>query len=210
MLKIMAMQFELALDMTIDFTLALTRFAKRVTGRALFMMEMATGHHDVAHDLVQESLMTLYTHYLDRAADEWTPLFYTILNNKLMDWRRREQRKNKLFSLLPKFRGGDDDHEIDPLELIADDKQIDPQDLWASNSNLEQIKSAIGLLPLRQQQAFVLRAWEELDTRTTAQIMQCSEGSVKTHYSRAIAALKQSLTHLQTEDEYETPIRQFQ
>jgi len=210
MLKTKALRFELALEMTIDFTLALTRFAKRVTGRALFMMEMATGHHDVAHDLVQESLMTLYTHYLDRAADEWTPLFYTILNNKLMDWRRREQRKNKLFSFLPKFRAGDDDYEIDPLELIADDKQIDPQDHWSSNTDLEQIKNAIAQLPLRQQQAFVLRAWEELDTRTTAQIMQCSEGSVKTHYSRAIAALKHALTHLQTEDEYETPIRQIQ
>lgn len=170
------------------------RFAEQVSGRALVMMEMATQHHDVARDLVQEALISLAQRYLDRPQDEWIALFYGILNRRLMDWRRQEIRRSKLFAWFkPPAHQQEDELDVDPLHLIADEQQVDPSELLAAADDLERVQAAIAQLPARQQQAFLLRAWENLDVRTTAQAMQCSEGSVKTHYFRAIEALRANL-----------------
>jgi RNA polymerase sigma-70 factor (ECF subfamily) len=169
-------------------------FMQDVTGRALVMMENATqGQQGIAMDLVQEAFISLHKSYADKEIDEWYPLFYTILNNKLQDWRRKEARRAQPFSLFKKISLDDDSEEI--LE-IEDQQQLNPFDTLDQAVTIEEIQQAIRQLPVRQQQAFMLRAWEGFDTQTTAQIMNCSEGSVKTHYHRAIQGLRTALAHL--------------
>ena len=175
----------------------LTLFIQQVSGRALMMMESATSQHDVARDLVQESFISLYQHYASRPSSEWVPLFYTILNNRLMDWRRQETRKNKRFGWFKPTLV--EDTELDASLLIEDEQNIDPADFISKEHTLQEIQKAIARLPTRQQQAFMLRAWQNLDTKTTASIMDCSEGSVKTHYHRAIQTLRAHLSQFNPE-----------
>lgn len=174
--------------------LRLKNFMNEVTGRALVMMESATqGHHGIAMDLVQEAFISLHKSYSDKTTDEWYPLFYTILNNKLQDWRRKEARRAQPFSFFKKVSLDDDD--IEQLDIV-DESTPNPFDFLDQALSAEEIQEAIAQLPTRQQQAFMLRAWEGFDTKTTAQIMSCTEGSVKTHYHRAIQALRLSLSHM--------------
>lgn len=169
-------------------------FMREVTGRALVMMESATqGHNGIAMDLVQEAFISLHKSYAEKSTDEWYPLFYTILNNKLQDWRRKESRRAFPFSL---FKKSDLDSDEDEMMEIVDESTPNPLHFLAQELAVEEIQNAISKLPVRQQQAFMLRAWEGFDTSTTAEIMQCSEGSVKTHYHRAIQGLRSSLSHL--------------
>lgn len=169
-------------------------FMREVTGRALVMMESATqGHNGIAMDLVQEAFISLHKSYAEKSTDEWYPLFYTILNNKLQDWRRKESRRAFPFSL---FKKSDLDSDEDEVMDIVDESTPNPLQFLAQELAVEEIQHAISKLPVRQQQAFMLRAWEGFDTSTTAEIMQCSEGSVKTHYHRAIQGLRNSLSHL--------------
>ena len=172
----------------------LKNFMQDVTGRALVMMESATqGQHGIAMDLVQEAFISLHKSYADKATDEWYPLFYTILNNKLQDWRRKEARRASPFSLFRKVSLDSDDEEA--MDVV-DESTPNPLQFLDQALAVEEIQDAISRLPVRQQQAFMLRAWEGFDTQTTAQIMDCSEGSVKTHYHRAIQGLRSSLAHL--------------
>ena len=171
----------------------LKNFMQEVTGRALVMMESATQNQQgIAMDLVQEAFISLHKSYSDRSTEEWYPLFYTILNNKLQDWRRKEARRANPFSLFKKINLDDDEEIID----VVDESTPNPFDFLDQEVTMEEIQAAINQLPVRQQQAFMLRAWEGFDTMTTAQIMDCSEGSVKTHYHRAIQGLRIALEHL--------------
>ncbi len=172
----------------------LKNFMQDVTGRALVMMESATqGQHGIAMDLVQEAFISLHKSYADKATEEWYPLFYTILNNKLQDWRRKEARSAQPFSWFKKISLDDDD--VEQLDIV-DEQALNPAEFLDQAVTVEEIQAAIAGLPVRQQQAFMLRAWEGFDTQTTAQIMNCTEGSVKTHYHRAIQALRKSLAHM--------------
>ncbi|TCM59725.1 RNA polymerase sigma-70 factor (ECF subfamily) [Acinetobacter calcoaceticus] len=169
-------------------------FMQDVTGRALVMMESATqGQNGIAMDLVQEAFISLHKAYADKSTEEWYPLFYTILNNKLQDWRRKEARRASPFSL---FRKSNLDSDDDEVMDIVDESTPNPLMFLDQALAVEEIQAAISQLPARQQQAFMLRAWEGFDTQTTAQIMNCSEGSVKTHYHRAIQGLRTMLSHL--------------
>ena len=169
-------------------------FMQDVTGRALVMMESATqGHNGIAMDLVQEAFISLHKSYAEKSTDEWYPLFYTILTNKLQDWRRKEARRAQPFSLFKKVSLDDDD--VEQLDIV-DEQALNPAEFLDQAVTVEEIQAAIAGLPVRQQQAFMLRAWEGFDTQTTAQIMNCTEGSVKTHYHRAIQALRNSLAHM--------------
>lgn len=172
-------------------------FMQEVSGRALVMMENACqGQQDIAMDLVQEAFISLHQSYPDKPTDEWYPLFYTILNHKLLDWRRKEARRTQRFGWLRLNPLADEDEEFD----IPDQSLVEAGDLIDSELTVEEIYQAIQSLPVRQQQAFMLRAWEGFDTATTAKIMDCSEGSVKTHYHRAIQSLKNTLAHLNIHD----------
>lgn len=172
-------------------------FMQEISGRALVMMENAChGQRDIAMDLVQEAFIALHQHYPDKPMEEWYPLYYTILNHKLLDWRRKEARRTQRFGWLRLNPLSDEDEEID----IPDESQVEPSIRLAQAATAEEIHAAVQALPVRQQQAFMLRAWEGFDTATTAEIMACSEGSVKTHYHRAIQSLKTTLAHLDSND----------
>ncbi|RKG32641.1 RNA polymerase sigma factor [Acinetobacter tianfuensis] len=172
----------------------LKNFMHEVTGRALVMMESATHNQQgIAMDLVQEAFISLHKSYADKSTEEWYPLFYTILNNKLQDWRRKEARRAQPFSFFRKVSLDDDEFEV---QDVVDESTPNPFEFLSQAVTADEIQDAIAQLPVRQQQAFTLRAWEGFDTQTTAQIMNCTEGSVKTHYHRAIQGLRAALSHL--------------
>jgi RNA polymerase sigma-70 factor (ECF subfamily) len=158
------------------------------------MTRLATGDADEALDIVQDSMLYLAKKYPQHNEAEWRPLFYRILQNKIKDWYRKKKTISRWRVWLG--MGNNNDDERDPLDTIADPKGITPENATEAGTLRAMIYNALAGLPLRQQQAFLLRAWEEFDTRETAVIMNCSEGSVKTHYSRAISHLKKSLEGL--------------
>lgn len=166
---------------------ALNAFLTAVERRAFRMAEFATHNPDDALDIVQDSMFKLVERYRDRPEAEWGPLFQTILQSRITDWYRRQSLRRRLFGWL---KPSDDEDEGDILETIADDDALDPAEQLALSRDSEALLAGIARLPLRQQQAFLLRAWEQLSVEDTARAMGCSEGSVKTHYFRALKALR--------------------
>ena len=158
--------------------------------RAFLKARFATGNADDAHDIVQDAMLQLVRSYASRGEPEWGPLFHTILQSRISDWRRRSKVRNRLRVW---FGGRDGDDESDPLQNIADDRSPDPPAQLKDQQAMEVLEVAIRKLPPRQQQAFLLRVWDGLDVAQAARTMKCSEGSVKTHYSRAVHALREQL-----------------
>ncbi len=150
------------------------------------MAEIAVGNREEALDIVQDSMLALVQKYAARPCEEWTPLFYRILQSKIRDWYRKSKTRSKWMSFL-NFRQQDDDSETGNLiDAVADPVASEPSQTVADNISIDTLETAIHALPLRQQQAFLLRSWEGLSVSETALAMKCSEGSIKTHYSRAL------------------------
>jgi RNA polymerase sigma-70 factor (ECF subfamily) len=166
----------------------LERFLAGVEKRAYRMARIATSNSDDALDIVQDAMLKLVEKYADRPESELGPLFHCIMQSRIRDWYRRSSVRNRLRSWL-----GSDDDEEDALQLVADPAGRSPEEIVAARDGIEALDAALQTLPLRQQQVFLLRAWEGLDVRDTARAMNCAEGSVKTHYSRALAALRVKL-----------------
>ncbi|MCG8416181.1 MAG: RNA polymerase sigma factor [Pseudomonadales bacterium] len=164
-------------------------FLKSVQSRAFRIAQLATGNQEDALDLVQEAMFKLVEKYSDREEAEWTPLFYRILTSRINDWYRRTGVRNK-------YRGwlsSDDEIGEDPIQTAPDQFGQQPEKESELDEGMVKLQSALQKLPQRQQQAFLLRAWEGLDVKQTAAAMSCAEGSVKTHYSRAIHFLREQL-----------------
>lgn len=176
---------------TLEETRALDRFLAGVERRAFRTAQIATGHDDEALDLVQEAMLKLVERYGARDEAEWGPLFHRILQSKIRDWYRR----TKVRSRWRLWLGRDDDggEAADPLEAIADTTMPTAEHQLKTKEASAALDVALRTLPLRQQQAFLLRAWEELDVAQTAAAMGCSQGSVKTHYFRAVHTLRKLL-----------------
>jgi len=170
---------------------ALDRFLAGVERRAFRMAQVATGDADEAMDLVQDAMLKLVQQYGERKEVEWGPLFHTILQSRIRDWYRRAKVRNRWRAWFS--RREDDTEQDDPLESVADTGSLLSDEQLAQKRALAALDQALRTLPFRQQQAFILRAWEELDVAQTATAMRCSEGSVKTHYFRAVRALRQLL-----------------
>jgi RNA polymerase sigma-70 factor, ECF subfamily len=167
-------------------------FLRSIERRGFLMARVALGNDDDALDVLQDTMMRLVQRYAKRPPAEWRPLFYRMLHNRITDTYRRRSLNARLFGWLG--RGNtDEDAEQDLIEQIADPAVGDPARLLASADSAEAISAAVAGLPPRQQQAFMLRCWEGLSTADTANAMGCTEGSVKTHYSRAIHALREKL-----------------
>ncbi len=175
--------------MSLD-TYKLEQFLKQVEKRAYRMAYIATSNVDDALDIVQDAMMVLATKYAGRSEEEWPPLFYRILQNKIRDFYRRQKVRNIFHNW---FSSDDEDIIEDPIQTIADDKVHDPVRKISAEKEVLELEQALQTLPVRQQQTFLLRAWEGLDVKQTAQAMGITTGSVKTHYSRALQALKKEL-----------------
>ena len=176
---------------TLDRNQALDRFLAAAERRAFRMAQIATGDADEAMDLVQDAMLKLVQRYGARDEAEWGPLFHTILQSRIHDWYRRAKVRNRWRAW---FRRREDDTEQDdPLESVPDTCSLLSDEQLVQKRAMAALDEALRTLPLRQQQAFILRAWEELDVAQTAAAMRCSEGSVKTHYFRAVRALRQLL-----------------
>ena len=160
--------------------------------RAFVMARVATKDADVALDIVQDAMIKLVSKYSNKQSHEWAPLFYRILQSRINDWHRRQKVRNRW----RRFLGQNNDDEgfrDSALENHSVKEDQLPEDGISSLEFSESLEIAVGNLPLRQQQAFMLRAWEECSTAETSEIMNCSQGSVKTHYSRALASLRKNL-----------------
>jgi len=153
------------------------------------MAQFATGNRDEALDIVQDAMLALARHYSRRDAEEWGPLFHRILQSRIRDWYRRRRTQNRWLAWL----GANDDNDEDPLAALPDPAARRPEEQLGHTRAGTALEAALGALPLRQQQAFLLRAWEGLDVAATAAAMGCSQGSVKTHYSRAVHTLRDQL-----------------
>lgn len=167
----------------------LDRFLADVERRALRIAEIGVRNRDDALDIVQDSMFRLVQRYGDRPASEWTPLFYRILNNGVRDWYRRQSVRRRVLVVV----GRSPDDGIDPVSEAPDPAGRTPDDQLAAAQAMDQLERALGRLPARQREAFMLRTFEGLDTATTASAMGVTEGSVKTHYFRALAALREAL-----------------
>ncbi len=156
--------------------------------RAFHLARIATGNEQDALDIVQEAMITLVQRYAGRDEHEWGPLFHRILQNRIRDWYRRSKVRNRL-----RVWFGQAEDEDDPLENQPAPSGAGPLGELEAGRFGAELERALGRLPNRQQQAFLLRVWEGLSVEETAQAMGCSTGSVKTHYSRAVHTLREQL-----------------
>ena len=169
----------------------LNRFLKEVEKRALRIAESVGRNCDDAMDLVQEAMIKLVRNYADRPNDEWTPLFYRILQNGVRDWHRRQAVRNRVMVWFGRSTGDDDERDL--IASAPDPAGRTPEENLQSHEAMESLELAVAALPRRQKEAFMLRTFEGLDVAGTAVAMGCSQGSVKTHYSRAIHSLRETL-----------------
>ena len=141
--------------------------------------------------------MKLAMHYGDKPVAELPMLFQRILSNCTLDWFRRQKTRTALFSNMSDFESAGDDGEFDLLETLNTLNHSDQTESAETSTQraqtLRQIENEIQALPERQREAFLMRYWEELDVAETAAAMGCSQGSVKTHCSRAVLALSKAL-----------------
>ncbi len=175
----------------------LSDFLKSVEKRAFKRTVYAVRSDDAALDIVQDAMIRLSERYADRPAAELPLLFQRILSNATMDWFRREKVRNAVLQNLSDFESPDDDGDFDLLETLhVLDGSGGTESAAESVSRtqiLALIETEVAALPARQREAFLLRYWEEFDVAETAEAMGCSEGSVKTHCSRAVHALAKAL-----------------
>ena len=176
---------------------ALADFLKSVEKRAFKRTAFTVRDDESALDIVQDAMIRLAEKYADRPPAEWPMLFQRILSNATMDWFRRQKVRNAVLTSVEDLESGDEDASFDLLEYLESDDESTGTESAADAAYRSQvmaiIESEISELPARQREAFLLRYWEDLDVAETAQAMGCSEGSVKTHCSRAVHALAQAL-----------------
>ena len=172
-----------ASDASLRATMTLEAFLAAIEGRAFRFAELGLRHREDALDAVQDAMLKMLG-YRDKPPTEWTPLFWSILRNRMIDLQRRS-----LFRLRWLQPGNDRDGEtIDWADAgPGPSRRHDGREAWS------RIREALRQLPARQREAFTLRVLEDLDVAATAAAMGCSEGSVKTHLSRARVALQKQL-----------------
>ncbi|MFS8064098.1 MAG: RNA polymerase sigma factor [Luteimonas sp.] len=162
---------------------SLERFLSGISARAFRFAELGLRHRDDALDAVQEAMMKMLG-YRERPSAEWTPLFWSILRSRIIDMQRR--RLFRLQWLSPAAHGDQD-------AVDWTDDAPGPARIHDGREGYARMADALAALPRRQREAFTLRIFEDLDVATTARVMACSEGSVKTHLSRAREALQRQL-----------------
>ncbi|MGB4811888.1 MAG: RNA polymerase sigma factor [Methylophilaceae bacterium] len=173
----------------------LSNFLETVERRAFKQTAYAVRDDHAALDIVQDAMLKLAEKYGEKPVEELPMLFQRILQNTMRDFWRRQKVRNLWTTLLSSFGSNhEDNEERDPLETIdVEDDSDEPSVQLERNQTIKIIENALEKLPARQREAFVLRYWEEMDVAETAAMMGCSDGSVKTHCSRAVRALAVAL-----------------
>jgi len=179
-------------EASLDAAETLDHFLASVERPAFRIAQMALRDRDDALDVVQDAMLHLARSYGHRPGAEWRPLFYRILYNGIRDKQRRRTVRSRLFGLLPGSRADENEPREDPLERVADGAP-GPDRLLMADQAMQRLETAVAALPARQQEAFALRCLQGMDVAETATAMGCSEGSVKTHYFRALQSLRATL-----------------
>jgi RNA polymerase sigma-70 factor (ECF subfamily) len=161
--------------------ISLNGFLMTVEKKAYNMALISTANREEALDIVQDAMFKFASHYADKATEQWKPLFYRIVQNLIMDWHR----KQKVRRIMTFWR--EEDNTTEPWLASINDC---PEYSLQQNQNAHTALSTLHELPVKQQQCFLLRAWEGLSVKETAKAMNCSEGTIKTHFSRASSKLK--------------------
>lgn len=174
----------------------LSDFLASVERRAFKQAMFAIRDEDSALDIVQDAMFKLADKYAHKPLEELPMLFQRILQNVIRDFYRRSKVRSTWTTLLSSFVGGEDE-DTDPLETLAGDTESKlnetPHGAFEQSQTLTVIETEIAKLPARQREAFLMRYWEDMDIAETAAAMGCSEGSVKTHCSRATHTLAAAL-----------------
>jgi RNA polymerase sigma-70 factor (ECF subfamily) len=176
-------------ETTLEQTADLDAFLRQVESSAFRMALISVRDRDEALDIVQDAMLKLATRYAGKDPAEWKPLFYRILKNRIRDWARRRVVRQRIMSF---FSAGDGGH-IDPIAEAPGPTSDDPAAGAQSGEAMAALEAALGSLSERQRDAFMLRNFENLDVSQTALVMGVSDGSVKTHYSRAVTRLRELL-----------------
>ncbi|MDR7308516.1 RNA polymerase sigma-70 factor (ECF subfamily) [Rhodoferax saidenbachensis] len=175
----------------------LSDFLKSVERRAFKRSVYHVRNDEAALDIVQDSMMKLAEHYGHKPVEELPMLFHRILSNCTLDWFRRQKTHNALFSNMGDFESSQEDGDFDLLETLhassAPEQNESTETQTERAQTLLSIEEEILQLPTRQREAFLMRYWEDMDVAETAAAMGCSQGSVKTHCSRAVHALGAAL-----------------
>jgi RNA polymerase sigma-70 factor (ECF subfamily) len=176
---------------------ALNQFLAGVELKAFKIAQSALRHEHDALDAVQDAMLQLTRAYANRPAEEWRPLFYRILENRIRDMQRRRTVRARVMAWLPSHRDEEDDESSD-LVAQAASEEVTPSRRLELDEAMTALESALQALPNRQRQAFLLRNLEGMDVAQVARAMGCSEGSVKTHHFRALKALRARLGEFST------------
>jgi len=168
-------------------------FLKAIEKRAFAIAKISTSRHEDALDIVQETMFKMVEKYRSKPPKEWRPLFYRILNNKITDHYRRQAVRNNIFIWKSSDNDQSDDYFQPDLAGSAERSSEEPDEMLMRQQRIDRLTKGLQKLAKRQREAFLLRSWECLSTRETAYAMGCTEGSVKTHYSRALEKLREQL-----------------
>ncbi|MGJ8682139.1 RNA polymerase sigma factor [Paraglaciecola sp.] len=166
----------------------MSAFLVDIEKKAYRMVLMSVGQHADAIDILQDSMIKLVQKYTDKPSAQWRPLFYRIVNNKIIDWHRQQKLKNLLFF----WKSDDDDEKNLDNELVDETKSLKlPEEELIKQQQQADMLKELEALSEKQRQCFLLRSWEGLSVAETANVMGCSQGSVKTHYFRAVTKLRE-------------------
>lgn len=180
-----------AKEQSLSSSISINHFLESVEKRAFITARLATQNEDDALDIVQDAMLGLVQNYSQHPSAEWGALFHSVLHSKINDWHRRRQVRQRWRVFFHDSAEVEDLPE--PDELVAQTQFLEPDRQLQNDELSQRLVELIGQLPLRQQQALVLRAWEGYDIAETAKIMGCSEGSVKTHLARAMRQMRDYL-----------------
>ena len=175
----------------LDQNRAMDRFLAEVERRAFRIALVSVRDRDEALDIVQDAMIRLVRTYGNRPSEEWRPLFFRILGNRITDQQRRQSVRRRVLAWFGPVDAGDDDS--DPIANLPDTRSATPETEAAHQAAMRVLEVAVRELPARQREAFLLRSVEGLDVGETATAMGCTAGSVKTHYSRAVHSLRRVL-----------------
>ncbi len=180
---------------SLDNSQAMGKFFSSIEKRAFRRAQIATGNTDDAMDIVQDAMVSLINKYSNKQAQDWELLFHKILSNRIMDWHRRATIRKRFGAWLTP--GDKDDYQDSSKAMeqaeFEDINMPSPETQVQTGQSMAILEEALQELPLKQQQVFLLRAWEGLSEKETSVAMSCSVGTIKSHYARARTFLKNKL-----------------